>query len=142
MTPVLLGPVTLAVNVWFCDGCKETEDGVSEIDTGGFRVIVAVPALEVSATLVAVTVTVWERAIEAGAVYTPLLEMVPTVGTNDHVTAVLALPATVAVNCWVCEAASEVAEGVTETATGVRLTVALADFVESAELFAVTVICC
>ena len=32
-------------------------------------------------------------------------------------TPVLALPATVAANCWVCEALSEIVEGVTETVT-------------------------
>jgi hypothetical protein len=51
--------------------------------------------------------------------------MVPTAGLNDHATPVLALPATVAVNCWVCEAVSEVVEGVTETVTrGLRLNAA------------------
>jgi hypothetical protein len=36
--------------------------------TGGFRVTVAAADFVGSATLVAVTVTVWELAIEAGAV--------------------------------------------------------------------------
>jgi hypothetical protein len=35
--------------------------------------------------------------------------MVPTAGLNDHVTPALAAPVTAAVNCWVCEAVSEVA---------------------------------
>jgi hypothetical protein len=59
------------------------------------------------------------------------------------VTAVLAVPVTVAVNCWFCEALSEVVDGVSETVTGgLRLMVALADLAESATLWAVTVTVC
>jgi len=58
------------------------------------------------------------------------------------VTAVLELPVTVGVNCWVCEAVREEAEGVSETVTGERLMMALADLVESAVLVAVTVTFC
>ena len=58
VTPVLLVPLTVAVNVWFCDGCKETEDGVSETVTGGVSATVALADLVGSATLVAFTVTV------------------------------------------------------------------------------------
>ena len=60
-------------------------------------------------------------------------------GLSDHVTAVLELPVTVAVNCWVCETVREDVAGVSETVTGERLTVALADLVASAVLVAVTV---
>jgi hypothetical protein len=49
-----------------------------------------------SATLVAVTVTVWELVIEPGAVYRPAALMLPTTGLIDHVTAVLLVPVTVA----------------------------------------------
>ena len=55
-----------------------------------------------------------------GAAYNamlPLVEIVPTAGFNDHVTPALAVPATVAANCWVCEAVSEALEGVSETVT-------------------------
>jgi hypothetical protein len=55
------------------------------------------------------------------------------------VTAVLEVPVTVAVNCWVCETVREVVAGVSVTATGVRLMVALADLMGSAVLVAVTV---
>ena len=65
--------------------------------------------------------------------------MVPTAALNDHVTPVLALPVTVAVNGWVCEAVSEVLEGVSKTVTGLRLMVELSDFVGSAVLVAFTV---
>jgi hypothetical protein len=30
----LLDPLTVAVNVWVCDGCRDIEAGVSEIETG------------------------------------------------------------------------------------------------------------
>jgi hypothetical protein len=89
---------------------------------------------------VAVTVTVCGEGTELGAVYRPALEIVPTVGFNDQVTAVFVAPVTPAVNCWVWEGAKEAVEGVSETATGgLRLTVALANLVESALLVAVTV---
>jgi hypothetical protein len=68
--------------------------------------------------------------------------MVPTTGLNDHVTPVLAVPVTVVVNGWVCEAVSEVVEGVSKTVTGLRLIVALADLVGSAVLVAFTVTFC
>jgi len=58
------------------------------------------------------------------------------------VTAVLELPATAAVNCRVCETVREDAVGVSETVTGERLMMALADLVESAVLVAVTVTFC
>ena len=54
-----------------------------------------------SATLVAVTVTVWELAIEAGAVYRPAAVMLPTSGLSDQVTAVLPVLVTVAEKLWV-----------------------------------------
>ena len=54
----------------------------------------------VSATLVAVTVTVWAEAMEAGAVYVPE-DKDPTAGFRDQFTPVLLVPVTVAVNCAV-----------------------------------------
>ena len=54
-----------------------------------------------SAMLVAVTVTVWEPEIEAGAVYMPAALMLPTSGLIDHVTAVLPVLVTVAAKLWV-----------------------------------------
>jgi hypothetical protein len=50
-------------------------------------------------TLCAVTVTVCELRILAGAVYRPAEEMAPAEGLMDQVTAVLPLPNTIAVNC-------------------------------------------
>ena len=65
-------------------------------------------------------------------------ESVPTVELKVQVTAVLVEPVTLAVNCCVCKAYRFVVEGLSDTATGFRLTLALPDFVGSATLVAVT----
>jgi len=67
--------------------------------TGGTTVTLAVAVLLVSATLVAVTVTVCGPRNAVGAEYRPPLEIVPTTGLTDHVTAVFVVPVTAAVNC-------------------------------------------
>jgi len=71
-----------------------------------------------------------------------VLETEPTEGTADHLTEVLELPVTDAVNCFVWVALSETEFGLNTTPTGARDTVALADLVESAELVAVTMTFC
>src|ERR1039457_5119651 len=63
------------------------------------RLTVAPPDLVVSATLVAVTVTDWELVMLAGAVYSPVAEILPTLGLIDQVTAVFVVPVAPAVNC-------------------------------------------
>jgi len=68
----------------------------------------------------------------------PLEETLPAVA--DHVTAVLLLPVTLALNCWVPPLNIEADTGEMVTATtGFTLTVADADFVVSATLVALTV---
>ena len=74
-------------------------DGLTVTCTGGTTVTLAVAFLLVSATLVAVTVTVCGLPSVAGAVYRPPLEIVPTAGLTDHVTAVFVVPVTATVNC-------------------------------------------
>jgi hypothetical protein len=74
-------------------------DGLTVTCTGGTTVTLAVAVLLVSATLVAVTVTVCGLPSVAGAEYRPPLEIVPTAGLTDHVTAILVVPVTAAVNC-------------------------------------------
>jgi hypothetical protein len=66
----------------------------------------------------------------------------PTEGDTDHVTAVLLDPVTVPVNCCVCPALNVADVGETVIVTGVSVTVALAFFVASAALVAVTVTVC
>lgn len=113
------------------------------------RLIVADALWVASARLVAVTVTFWVAVIVAGAVYKPFASE-PILGLSDHVTPVLELPLTVAVNCFDRPAASEVELGFSEMLTAVvvgaltagvatagpSMIVALAIFVESARLVA------
>lgn len=68
--------------------------------------------------------------------------IVPTAGLKLHVTAPLLVPETDAENCCACDVVRVVVVGVSDTVTGVRFTVALADLVVSAALVAVTVIIC
>ena len=88
-----------------------------------------------SATLVAVTV---KLPAVLGAVNMPA-EMLPPLAAQ--VTAVLVVPVTVAVNCWLLPVATEAVLGEMEMATAtaaVTVTVAEADLVVSATLVAVT----
>jgi hypothetical protein len=64
-------------------------------------VTVALADLVASATLAAVTATVWELVIEAGAVYRPAALMLPTTGFSDQATAALPVLVTVAEKLWV-----------------------------------------
>jgi len=139
VTPVLLVPVTEAVNCCAPPSESETESGKMEIetDTGTVTVIVADADFVGSAALVAVTVNV---PAALGAVYSPLDEMLPPLA--DQATAVLLVPVTEAVNCCVApvESATETGEMEIETGTGtLTATVAEADLVGSAALVAVTV---
>jgi hypothetical protein len=66
--------------------------------------------------------------------------MLPTARLSDHVTAVFEVPATLAVNIWVCEGVSVTVPGVNATLTGgASDTLALAVLVGSTTLVAVTV---
>ena len=125
----MLLPLTVAVNVWLCDGNKDTEDGVSETVTGGASVTVAVANFVGSATLVTFTVTVWELVIEGGAVYRPAAVMLPVSGLSDQVTAVLPVLVTEAEKLWVCDWVNVTLAGLTDTATvGGSFTVRLSCF--------------
>jgi hypothetical protein len=114
--------------------------GVRETVTGGAIVTVAVALLVASAVLVAVTVMVCGLPSVAGAVYRPPLEIVPTAGLNDHETLGFNEPATVAENCCVWPTPRLTVPGDTVTVTGgVTVTFAVADWVGSCTLVAVTV---
>ena len=101
VTALLLVLVTAAEKVWVCDCVKVTLAGATVTPTGGFRVTVTEADFVESATLVAVTITVWGTLIEAGAVYRPAALMLPRAGLTDHVTAVLPVLVTVAEKLWV-----------------------------------------
>src|SRR5215471_9784671 len=91
-----------------------------------------------SATLRAVITTLCEAAMLAGAVYRPLLSIVPTFGERDHVTAVFAVPKTVGVS--LCEPPAYVVNTVGFSATetwGTRVSFTNVQTVGSVELVAV-----
>jgi hypothetical protein len=99
VNPVFDDPLTVAENCWVWDALREAVNGVRETVAGGARAMLALADLVVSAALVALTVTVCGLEIDAGVVYKPLLEIVPTAGLKDQVTPVLVVPLTAAVNC-------------------------------------------
>ncbi len=112
LTPVLLLPVTVAVNCCDCETLKVADVGLSWIVTG-VRLIVAVADFVGSTMLVALIVTDWVLVTVDGAVYRPVLDSVPTAGLRDQVTLVFVVPVTVAVNCCVCETERLADAGVT-----------------------------
>lgn len=147
VTLVLAMPVTVAVNCCVPTWPNVTANGETVIVTGGgVKVNVAVPDFVLSPTLVAVIVTVCCVLTLAGALYSPLALIDPApVGLMLHVTLVLAIPATLAANCWLSPPPNETAAGATVTVTGggFSVTMALADLLVSATLVAVTVtVCC
>ena len=97
----MAAPPTVPINCWLCKAANVAEGGVTETLTVGLSVTVALADLLASATLVAVTVMVWELEIEAGAVYRPAAVMLPTAGLSDQSTAVLPVLVTVAAKLWV-----------------------------------------
>jgi hypothetical protein len=104
-----------------------------------FTLTVAVAFLVASATDCAVMVTSWSAVTFPGAVYSPLEEMVPTAGLRLQLTAVFGVPVTVAVNCCACPAFSVTVAGLTDTkTTGISVSTALANFVLSIMLVAIT----
>src|SRR6266576_1980087 len=101
VTAVLALPVTVAVNCCCWAALRVTVPGVTVTATWavGFRVITTEVFLVLSAALVAVRVTFCCAVIEAGAVYNPFVDTVPTAGFSDQVTIVFEEPVIVAVNC-------------------------------------------
>ena len=75
-----------------------------------------------STMLLAVSLNVFVPETEAGAVYKPLADTVPTaelpplIPSTDHFTALLGVPETVAVNCCDCPIVTFPLGGETETA--------------------------
>lgn len=102
------------------------------------------PDFVLSAADVAITVTVDCEVIKLGAVYKPVLSMLPqavppAVQLIDQVTAVFEFPVTVCENCCVAEAVRETVPGETAIDSGFRVRVAAPVLVLSAEEVAVTV---
>jgi hypothetical protein len=111
---------TAAVNCCVADGAIVTPDGETVTVTAGgggvCTVTVAVPLEDGAAALVARTVTTAGFGTVAGAVYSPVEEMLPAVAVQ--VTAVLLEPETVALNCRVELAETVAVAGATVTVTG------------------------
>src|SRR5271154_3683721 len=97
------GNAAPAENCWVCDAASVTVCGLIQTVPGGVSPRMALADFVLSATLVAVTVSTCVEVTDAGAVYNPVVSIVPTAGgITDHVTAVLLLNVTVAVNCCAC----------------------------------------
>jgi hypothetical protein len=128
--------VLLSLEVTFAVNCCVVPAGtlalVGEIViviVGAVNVTVAMASLVVSATEVAVMVSVRPAGKTVGAVYKPLEFIVPIVASppfspfTAQVTEVLLFPVTVAVNCWVPPPAMLAVAGETVTATVVLVVV-------------------
>jgi hypothetical protein len=109
VTDVFVVPVTVTVNWWESAAPMSTDDS-ERLTFTGTSFTVAEPVLEVSDCSVATTVTLAALGIRDGAVYKPLVSMVPQAAPVHPVrlqtTAVEVVPVTVAVNCWVAPAMS------------------------------------
>src|SRR5215470_9436664 len=79
------------------------------------NVIVALPDLLGSASLVAITATEVSLGMGDGARYTPSSEILPTAGSSDHRTSVLEPPLTIAPNLTVSPPVSVAVSGPTAT---------------------------
>ena len=114
-------PATDAANTCVFEGPSVTLPGDSATLTVGTKVTLALANFVASTTLVAVTVIACCERIDAGAVYTPAAERLPTTGLIDHVTAVFVLPETAAVNLCVAEEVRLTWPGVKATLTRGRI---------------------
>jgi len=126
LTAVLGAPFTDAVNCCVPKFMTVAALGNTLTDVGAPVTVTDADAdFVASACAVAVTVTVGGFGAVAGAVYSPLLEMLPLEAPPAmlHVTAVFDAPVTVAVNCCVLPAATLTAIGATEIVTVVLLDV-------------------
>jgi hypothetical protein len=127
VTAMLAVLVTVAVNCWVAEGARVRGEGdtVTVIGggAGGVTVTVADPTADGLCALVAWTVTVAGLGTAAGALYTPEVEIVPTVEfplttpLTLQVTPVLVAFLTVAVNVCVALTATDALPGATDTVT-------------------------
>jgi hypothetical protein len=147
-TAVFVVLLTVAVNCWWPPVSSCIANGEIVTETGGTIVTDAVADFVESATDVAVTDICGGLGIADGAVYSPLVVIVPQVAPEQplpatlHVTVVFDVPVTVAVNCWwpPMRSCAVVGEIFTDTG-GMIVTDAVADFVGSATDVAVTDTC-
>lgn len=120
-TAVFCVPVTVALNCWVCPSVTFADAGEMLTPICSVMVTLALPDLVESAADVAVTVTNGGLGAEDGAVYRPVVLIVPhdepmqPTPLSPHVTDVLLDPVTVAVNC--CFAPAPTAGSLGETLT-------------------------
>jgi len=94
-----------AVNSRVWDALRAAATGATATAIGGNSVTVAVAPCVLSNVLVAMIVTFCCEAIEEGAVYRPVLSMLPAPGgIRDQVTETVSAYPARAVNCWVWDA--------------------------------------
>lgn len=124
-TAVLASPVTAAANICVIPAVTFAVPGVTDTATKAATVTVAEADLVESAADVALMVTVAGDGTVDGAVYTPAVEIIPTVELPPftpltlHVTAVFEVFVTAAMNVCMAPAFTVAVAGVTVTATGV-----------------------
>src|SRR5262249_52953895 len=145
VTPPVAPPCTLAVNCWAWDDINVVWLGLTLTEVtgpGGVSVMDAVAVLGGSARLATVSKIVFSALIVYGALFTPFAS-VPTAGDSGHVAPVVVVPLIDTLNWLVWLAETVAAVGLTAIPTvGTRVIVAVADFVVSAVLVAVTVTVC
>src|ERR1041385_1872483 len=98
--------LTVAENCCVWAAVRVIELGVTDTptDAGAVSRTVAVPVVALSNVLVAVTVTVLDVVMTAGAVYSPLAASIVPAPLTLQVTPVWLIPKTCAVNCCDCPA--------------------------------------
>ena len=148
VTDVFVVFPTVTVNCFWSPAATVADVGEMLTVTGKATVTTADPDFVESATNVAFTVTCGGLGTEAGAVYRPVDVIVPQAAPLQpepamlHVTAVLVVFATVAMNCCFPPRGTVAVAGDTVTDTGrPMVTDAVADLVGSATEVAVTNTC-
>ena len=104
---------------------EEITGGVVSTTIGGFTTTVAEPYFKLLATLVARTVITACEVTLVGALYSPVVEILPKAGLMDQTTALFVVPETVAANCAVAAAAIVVVDGLTTTEIAVGFEMAM-----------------
>jgi hypothetical protein len=141
VTAVLAEPVTVAVICCVPPATVLNTVGVTA-SVIGVIVTADVACSEGLLTLRAVTTTFCGVETEPGALYMPVLSMVPMEGLTDHVTALFAAPVTVAVNCCEAAASTDMVDGDKVSETGLIVMVDVAVSAGFAVLCAVTTTLC
>ena len=117
VTCVFDEPVTVALNCWLWDESKDALAGLTVTPTAaaGVSEMTACVLPADFPALAAVTVTVCALVMDAGALYRPAAEIVPTAGLTLQVTDGVGDPGTEAVNDWLWDGDRDTWLGVTSS---------------------------